>query len=178
MTFRSKVLARTSSSCEKPLFLAILANFTTSGRVFLTEMVIFLYADFHSKCNLYSERLPRVHFILNKTSKQKHTQKINQTLMVKVTKCWLWFFLKRDDCRHQRFKDRTLPRNEAKVQLTSFFSSRHFTFFCRCFFFAEKNVHKLKKKKIHLMNRLYEHYYQTIYHMINHNMPKLACKFL
>ena len=34
MTFRSNVLARTSSSLEKPLFLAILANFTTSGRVF------------------------------------------------------------------------------------------------------------------------------------------------
>ena len=39
MTFRSKVLARTSSSIEKPLFWAILANLTTSGRVFLTEMV-------------------------------------------------------------------------------------------------------------------------------------------
>ena len=37
MTFRSKVLSRTS--LEKPLFLAILANFTTSDRVFLTEMV-------------------------------------------------------------------------------------------------------------------------------------------
>ena len=34
ITFRSKVLARTSSSLEKPLFLAILANLTTSGRVF------------------------------------------------------------------------------------------------------------------------------------------------
>ena len=33
-------LARISSSLEKPLFFfAILANFTTSGRVFLTEMV-------------------------------------------------------------------------------------------------------------------------------------------
>ena len=39
MTFRSKVLARTSSSLEKPLFWAILANLTTSGGVFLTEMV-------------------------------------------------------------------------------------------------------------------------------------------
>ena len=39
MTFRSKVLARTSSSLEKPLFLAIWATLTTSGRVFLTEMV-------------------------------------------------------------------------------------------------------------------------------------------
>ena len=39
MTFRSKVQARTSSSLEKLLFLAILANLTTSGRVFLTEMV-------------------------------------------------------------------------------------------------------------------------------------------
>ena len=39
MTFRSKVLARTSSSLEKPLFWAILANFTTSARVMLTEMV-------------------------------------------------------------------------------------------------------------------------------------------
>ena len=39
MTFRSKVLARTSSSLEKPLYLDILANLTTSGRVFLTEMV-------------------------------------------------------------------------------------------------------------------------------------------
>ena len=37
MTFRSKVLFHTS--LEKSLFLAILANFTTSGRVFLTEMV-------------------------------------------------------------------------------------------------------------------------------------------
>ena len=36
MTFRSKVLARTSLSLEKPIYLAIL---TTSGRVFLTEMV-------------------------------------------------------------------------------------------------------------------------------------------
>ena len=35
----SKVLARTSSSLENPLFLAILAKFTTSGRVFLTKMV-------------------------------------------------------------------------------------------------------------------------------------------
>ena len=39
MTFRSKVLSRTSSSLENPICLAILANFTTSGRVFLTEMV-------------------------------------------------------------------------------------------------------------------------------------------
>ena len=39
MTFRSNVLARTCSSLEKSLFLAILANLTTSGRVFLTEMV-------------------------------------------------------------------------------------------------------------------------------------------
>ena len=38
-TFRSKVLARTSSSLEKTLFWAILANLTTSGRVVLTEMV-------------------------------------------------------------------------------------------------------------------------------------------
>ena len=39
MTFRSNVLARTNSSLEKPLFWAILANLTISGRVFLTEMV-------------------------------------------------------------------------------------------------------------------------------------------
>ena len=39
MTFRSKVLARTSSSLEKPLYWDILANLTTSRRVFLTEMV-------------------------------------------------------------------------------------------------------------------------------------------
>ena len=39
MTFRSNVLARTSSSLEKPLFWAILTNLTTSGRMFLTEMV-------------------------------------------------------------------------------------------------------------------------------------------
>ena len=39
MTFRSKVLARTSYSLGKPLFWAILANLTTSGGVFLTEMV-------------------------------------------------------------------------------------------------------------------------------------------
>ena len=37
MTFRSKVLARTSSSLEKLLFLIFLANLTTSGRLFLTE---------------------------------------------------------------------------------------------------------------------------------------------
>ena len=34
MTFRSQVLARTSSSLENPLFWVILANLTTSGRVF------------------------------------------------------------------------------------------------------------------------------------------------
>ena len=39
MTFSLKVIAHTSSSLEKPLFLAILANLTTSGRVFLIEMV-------------------------------------------------------------------------------------------------------------------------------------------
>ena len=38
-TFRSKVLAHTSSSLWKPRFWAILANLTTSGGVFLTEMV-------------------------------------------------------------------------------------------------------------------------------------------
>ena len=38
-SFRSKVLARTSSCLEKPLFWAILAKLTTSGSVFLTEMV-------------------------------------------------------------------------------------------------------------------------------------------
>ena len=37
ITFRSEVLSRTSLA--KPLFLAILANFTTPDRVFLTEMV-------------------------------------------------------------------------------------------------------------------------------------------
>ena len=39
MTFHSKVLVRISSCLEQPQFLAILANFTTSGRVILTEMV-------------------------------------------------------------------------------------------------------------------------------------------
>ena len=39
MTLRSKVLARTSSSLEKPLVVNILANWTTSGQVCLTEMV-------------------------------------------------------------------------------------------------------------------------------------------
>ena len=39
ITFRSRVLSHTSSSLEKPLFSDILANLTTSGRGFLTEMV-------------------------------------------------------------------------------------------------------------------------------------------
>ena len=39
MTFRSKVLARTSSGPQKPLFWAILTNLPTSGWVVLTEMV-------------------------------------------------------------------------------------------------------------------------------------------
>ena len=38
MTFRSKVLSRRMLEKKTP-FLAILANLTTSGRVFLTEMV-------------------------------------------------------------------------------------------------------------------------------------------
>ena len=46
MTFRSKVLADTSSSLEKPLFWDILANLTTSGRVFLTEMVKGTFLNF------------------------------------------------------------------------------------------------------------------------------------
>ena len=75
MAFRAKVLARTSSSLEKPLFWAILTNLTTYGRVCLTEMVkrhiygprLFIWAYNQVSITFRSKVLGRTSLSLEKT---------------------------------------------------------------------------------------------------------------